>query len=82
MNSINKTISMQKKVTVKIDEVQEVDLAFLNCQIGTEYNTFSINVQIINKNYYDLYQETLKEEYRLFRMEVEKECVKYGWNIF
>lgn len=82
MNNINKTISMQKKVTVKVDENKEIDLAFLNCQIGTEYNTFSINVQILNKAYYELHQEALKEEYRLFRIEAEKECAKYGWNIF
>ena len=47
MNGINKTISLQKKVTITTDDLKEIDLAFLSCQIGTEYNTFGINIQII-----------------------------------
>ena len=44
MNGINKTISLQKKVTITTDDLKEVDVAFLSCQIGTEYNTFGINI--------------------------------------
>lgn len=82
MNSINKTISLQSTVTIQIDENKGVDIAFLSCQIGTEYNTLSMNIQILNKDYYETYQDAFKEKYDLFRAEVEKECVKYGWNIF
>ena len=82
MNGINKTISLQKKVTITTDELKEIDLAFLSCQIGTEYNTFGINIQIINKEYYETNKEVLKNEYSLFKDEVEKEAILYGWNIF
>lgn len=82
MNGINKTISLQKKVTITTDDLKEIDLAFLSCQIGTEYNTFGINIQIINKEYYEANSEVLKEEYSLFKEEVEKEAALYGWTIF
>ena len=58
------------------------DLAFLSCQIGTEYNTLGIDIQIINKEYYEDNKEVLKNEYTLFKSEVEKEAASYGWNIF
>ena len=46
MSEINKTISLQKKVTITTDDLKEIDLAFLSCQIGTEYNTFGVNIQL------------------------------------
>lgn len=52
------------------------------CQIGTEYNTLGINIQIINKEYYEANKEVLKNEYTLFKSEVEKEAASYGWDIF
>ena len=82
MNGINKTINLQKKVTITTDDLKEIDLAFLSCQIGTEYNTFGINIQIINKEYYEANSEVLKEEYSLFKEEAEKEAALYGWTIF
>ena len=82
MNGINKTVNLQKKVTITTDDFKEVDLAFLSCQIGTEYNTLWINIQIINKEYYEDNKEVLKNEYTLFKSEVEKEAASYGWNIF
>ena len=82
MSEINKTVSLQKKVTITTDDLKEVDLAFLSCQIGTEYNTFGINIQIINKEYYETNKEVLKNEYSLFKDEVEKEAISYGWSIF
>lgn len=30
MNGINKTVNLQKKVTITTDDLKEVDLAFLN----------------------------------------------------
>lgn len=82
MNGINKTVNLQKKVTITTDDLKEVDLAFLSCQIGTEYNTLGINIQIINKEYYEANKEVLKNEYTLFKSEVEKEAASYGWDIF
>lgn len=60
MNGINKTVNLQKKVTITTDDLKEVDLAFLSCQIGTEYNTFGVNIQIINKEYYEANIDVLK----------------------
>ena len=86
MSEINKTISLQKKVTITTDDLKEIDLAFLSCQIGTqigtEYNTFGVNIQIINKEYYEANIDVLKNEYEKFKEEAEKEAVSYGWNIF
>lgn len=82
MSEINKTISLQKKVTITTDDLKEIDLAFLSCQIGTEYNTFGVNIQIINKEYYEANIDVLKNEYEKFKEEVEKEAVSYGWSIF
>ena len=82
MNGINKTISLQKKVTITTDDLKEIDLAFLSCQIGTEYNTFGINIQIINKEYYEKNINTVKEEYMSCKEEAEKEAASYGWGIF
>ena len=82
MSEINKTISLQKKVTITTDDLKEIDLAFLRCQIGTEYNTFGVNIQIINKEYYEANIDVLKNEYEKFKEEAEKEAVSYGWSIF
>ena len=82
MNGINKTISLQKKVTITTDDLKEIDLAFLSCQIGTEYNTFGINIQIINKEYYEKNINIVKDEYMSFKEESEKEAASYGWGIF
>lgn len=82
MSEINKTISLQKKVTITTDDLKEIDLAFLSCQIGTEYNTFGINIQIINKEYYEANIDVLKNEYEEFKEEAEKEAASYGWSIF
>lgn len=82
MNGINKTINLQKKVTITTDDLKEVDVAFLSCQIGTEYNTFGINIQIINKEYYENNVDIVKDEYMSFKEEVEKEAIPYGWRIF
>lgn len=82
MSEINKTISLQKKVTITTDDLKEIDLAFLSCQIGTEYNTFGVNIQIINKEYYEANIDVLKNEYEEFKEEAEKEAVSYGWSIF
>ena len=82
MNGINKTISLQKKVIITTDDVKEIDLAFLSCQIGTEYNTFGINIQIINKEYYEKNINIVKDEYMSFKEEAEKEAASYGWGIF
>lgn len=82
MNGINKTISLQKKVTITTDDLKEIDLAFLSCQIGTEYNTFGINIQIINKEYYEKNINIVKDEYMSFKEEAEKEATSYGWGIF
>lgn len=82
MSEINKTISLQKKVTITTDDLKEIDLAFLSCQIGAEYNTFGVNIQIINKEYYEANIDVLKNEYEKFKEEAEKEAVSYGWSIF
>ena len=82
MSEINKTISLQKKVTITTDDLKEIDLAFLSCQIGTEYNTFGVNIQIINKEYYEANIDVLQNEYEELKEEAEKEAVSYGWNIF
>ena len=82
MNGINKTISLQKKVTITTDDLKEIDLAFLSCQIGTEYNTFGINIQIINKEYYEKNINIVKDESMSFKEEAEKEAASYGWGIF
>ena len=82
MSDINKTISLQKKVTITTDDLKEIDLAFLSCQIGTEYNTFGVNIQIINKEYYEANIDVLKNEYEEFKEEAEKEAASYGWSIF
>ena len=82
MSEINKTISLQKKVTITTDDLKEIDLAFLSCQIGTEYNTFGINIQIINKEYYEANIDVLKNEYEELKEEAEKEAASYGWSIF
>nr|DAX83269.1 MAG TPA: hypothetical protein [Herelleviridae sp.] len=82
MSEINKTISLQKKVTITTDDLKEIDLAFLSCQIGTEYNTFGVNIQIINKEYYEANIDVLKNEYEEFKEEAEKEAASYGWSIF
>ena len=82
MNGINKTISLQKKVTITTDDLKEIDLAFLSCQIGTEYNTFGINIQIINKEYYEKNINIVKDEYMSFKEEAEKEAASSGWGIF
>ena len=82
MNGINKTISLQKKVTITTDDLKEIDLAFLSCQIGTEYNTFGINIQIINKEYYEKNINIVKDEYMSLKEEAEKEATSYGWGIF
>lgn len=79
MSEINKTISLQKKVVITLDDESKVDVAFLSCQIGTEYNTFTINMQIINNEYYSKNKDIVKTEYLAFKELVEKEAEVYGF---
>lgn len=79
MSEINKTINYTKKVVITLDDESKVDVAFLSCQIGTEYNTFTINMQIINNEYYSKNKDIVKTEYLAFKELVEKEAEVYGF---
>ena len=79
MSEINKTINYTKKVVITLDDESKIDVAFLSCQIGTEYNTFSTNIQIINNEYYSKNKELVKSEYLAFKELVEREAEVYGF---
>ena len=73
---MNKSINIQSLITF-----EEQNAGFLNCQIGCDMSSFSLSVQIMNKELCEQHKEEMQEKCEEFIKAAFSEAVSAGWNM-